>query len=472
MDYLPLFLRLTRRPVLLVGGGKTARRKADWLCRAGASVTVVAPEIDPGLQALLDKYRGRWLERGYGDECLDGMRLVVVSTPDRDLNRAVSQAAQERGIPVNVVDSPELCSFLFPAIVDRSPLLVAIGSGGTSPVLARRVKTQIEALLPTSLGRLAAFAGRFRQRVARQLPDLRQRRHFWENLFDRPALQQQLYSGNEAGAQDALQQLLAEPASTFSRGEVYLLGAGPGDPELVSFKTVRLLQSADVVLYDRLVSAQVLDLCRGDAERIYVGKRRSEHSLPQPEINQLLVQLAHQGQRVARLKGGDPFIFGRGGEEIELLAENRIPFQVVPGVTAASGCACYAGIPLTHRDHAQSVRFITAQLQDDGPGPAWEELQGERETLVFYMGSQGLETICRQLQAHGRAATTPVALVEQGTTPNQRTTVSTLGEMPGLLSTRQVHAPTIIIVGSVVTLQSQLSWYEEADAVGRWPGPE
>ena len=469
MDYLPLFVRLTELPVLLVGGGRMARRKADLLLRAGARVTVVAPEMDTELQTLLKDCNSHWLQRGYTDDCLDGMHMVVVATPHRELNQAISAAAQQRRIPVNVVDTPELCSFVFPAIVDRSPLLVAIGSAGNSPLLVRQVKTQIEALLPAAFGRLVKFAGRFRNQVAEALPDPERRRHFWENLLARPALQQQLDSGNENAAHRTLQELLSSQDSEPAAGEVYLLGAGPGDPDLVTFKAVRLLQHADVVLYDRLVSPQVLDLCRGDAERIYVGKRRSEHTLEQQQINQLLVRLARQGKRVARLKGGDPFIFGRGGEEIELLAENRIPFQVVPGVTAASGCACYAGIPLTHRDHARSVRFITGQLQDGSLDLAWEDLQGEQETLVFYMGLQGLNTICEQLQAHGRASATPIALVEQGTTSHQRTTISTLQEMPELLRNRQVYAPTIIIVGSVVALHAQLSWFEESGTPGHWP---
>lgn len=463
MDYLPLFVQLKQVPVLVVGAGQVALRKTSLLCRAGASMTVVAPEIEPALAALLQEHAGTWLQQHYRADCLEGQKMVVAATPDRAVNSAVSAAAFERGILVNVVDDPALCSFIFPAIIDRDPLLVAVGSGGRSPVLVRRVRSQIESLLPSALGKLVDFASRFRSKVADQLPDIVRRRRFWEQLLDRQSLQHQVYVGDETAAAEALGTLLREHQSESATGEVYLLGAGPGDPDLVSFKTLRLLQAADVVLYDRLVSPQVLDLCRRDAERIYVGKRRADHALPQQELNQMLVDLALQGKRVARLKGGDPFIFGRGGEEIELLAQHRIPFQVVPGITAASGCACYAGIPLTHRDHAQSVRFITGHLQDGSLDLPWSELQSEQETLVFYMGLQGLEQICNKLQEYGRRADTPVALIEQGTTPNQHTHVSTLAELPGLLKKTHVHAPTIIIVGSVVTLRDQLKWYVESD---------
>ncbi len=470
MDYLPLFVQLKQVPVLVVGGGQVALRKTGLLCRAGASVTVVAPEIEPALATLLQEHAGNWLQQHYQVDCLEDQKMVVAATPDRAINSAVSAAAFARGIPVNVVDDPELCSFIFPAIIDRDPLLVAVGSGGRSPVLVRRVRTQIESLLPAALGKLVDFAARFRSVVAAELPDMVKRRRFWEQLLDRHSLQHQVYVGDETAAAAELDTLLREHQSESAVGEVYLLGAGPGDPDLVSFKTLRLLQAADVVLYDRLVSPQVLDLCRRDAERIYVGKRRADHAVPQQELNQMLVDLALQGKRVARLKGGDPFIFGRGGEEIELLAQHRIAFQVVPGITAASGCACYAGIPLTHRDHAQSVRFITGQLKDGSINLPWSQLQNEQETLVFYMGLQGLEQICNKLQEHGRRPDTAVALIEQGTTANQHTHVSTLAELPGLLQNTEVHAPTIIIVGSVVSLRDQLKWYVESDGGGEsWP---
>ncbi len=469
MDYLPLFFQLTQVPVLVVGGGQVAQRKAGLLLRAGARVTIVAPDIEPDLEKLLEQHGGLYLQESYQSSHLDGQRLVVAATPDNSVNADVSEQAQLRDLPVNVVDQPSLCTFIFPAIVDRNPMLVAIGSGGRSPVLVRRVRSLIESILPAAYGRLVEFAARFRQPVAEALPEFSQRRRFWEELLDRPALQHKVYSGDTEGAGKDLHASLQQQ-DALAGGEVYLLGAGPGDPDLVSFKTLRLLQAADVVLYDRLVSPQVLELARRDADRIYVGKRRADHAVPQQDINQMLLELAQAGKRVARLKGGDPFIFGRGGEEIELLAAHQVPFQVVPGVTAASGCAAYAGIPLTHREHAQSVRFITGHLKDGSLDLAWQHMQNPQETLVFYMGLKGLVEICAQLQHHGRQGSTPIALVEQGTTSNQRTYVSTLTALPTLLQNTTVHAPTIAIVGDVVRLRSQLSWYHEDPGPSRsWP---
>ena len=295
-----------------------------------------------------------------------------------------------------------------------------------------------------------------------------QRRRFWEQVVNGPAGELVL-AGREEEAEELVRGYLDKPRDAQPLGEVYLIGAGPGDPDLLTFKAARLLQLADVVLYDRLVSPEVLDMARRDADRIYVGKRRADHTVPQREINQLLLDLARKGLCVARLKGGDPFIFGRGGEEIEQLAAHGIPFQVVPGITAANGCASYAGIPLTHRDHAQSVRFVTGNLESDRVDLPWEQLVSEQETLVFYMGLQGLETICRELVAHGRSADTPVAVVEQGTTRNQRTVIGTLGTLPGIVAERQVHAPTLMIIGTVVGLRDKLEWFGEAEEPGPWP---
>ncbi len=469
MEYLPLFLRLDAAAVAVVGGGKAALRKAELLARAGARLTVIAPAIEAELAALLEERGGSWLRQEFADGCLRGMRLAVAASSDPALDRRVSEAAQRRGIPVNVVDAPELSTAIFPAIVDRSPLLVAVASGGNSPVLARRVRSQIEALLPAQLGRLAEFAGRFRERVARRLRDAGARRRFWEALLDRPGLQQQICAGGATRAEPILEALLDDFERDAPGGEVYLLGAGPGDPDLVSWKALRLLQAADVVLYDRLVAPRILELARRDAERINVGKQPANHPVAQPDITRMLIELAGQGKRVARLKGGDPFIFGRGGEELEGLAERRIPFQVVPGITAASGCASYAGIPLTHRDHARSVRFVTGHRRDGGLDLPWDSFRDESETLVFYMGLLGAAQICERLRAHGRPGDTPVALVEQGTTPQQRTHVSSLAELPGYLARNEVHAPAIIIVGSVVGLRARLGWYRESRRAARWP---
>ena len=444
MEYLPVCLKLIDAPVLLVGGGVIGTRKARLLLRAGASLTVVAPTITAELESLLDQNGGTWRETEYRESHLHGKQLVVAATPDKRVNERVYLHACAQAIQVNVVDAPHLCTFIFPSIVDRDPLVVAITSSGRSPVLARILRRKIEALLPAAYGELARFAGLFRENVKAKLPVENARRLFWEKVLE-GSVAELVFAGR---LQDAETQLLEdlEGAESFS-GEVYLIGAGPGDPDLLTFKAARLLQCADVILYDRLVSQEIVEMARRDAERIYVGKRRADHSLAQQDINQLLLDLAMEGKRVVRLKGGDPFIFGRGGEEIELLARQGIPFQVVPGVTAASGAACYAGIPLTHRDHAQSVRFVAGYLKGDKVEHDWDSLQSESETLVFYMGLMGLPVICEQLQAHGRSADTPVALIEQGTRKTQRVLTGTLQSIVGIVQRERPVAPTLIIVG-------------------------
>ena len=468
MEYLPLFFSLKDEPVLLVGGGNVALRKARLLAAAGAQITVVSPALEPELAELLDANAGNWLQEHYSSLCLDDQVLVVAATADFQVNQQVADDARARRMPVNVVDEPELCSFIFPSIVDRSPLVIGISSSGRSPVLARRLRSRIEALIPAAFGRLAIFSGRFRERVKDVVPVEAERRRLWERIIDGP-IAELVLAGREDEAENSLEKLLQSPAAEEGTGEVYLVGAGPGDPDLLTFKAARMLQKADVVLYDRLVSPQVLEMARRDADRIYVGKRRADHAVPQQQINELLLELAQQGKCVVRLKGGDPFIFGRGGEEIALLASHRIPFQVVPGVTAASGCACYAGIPLTHRDYAQSVRFVTGQLKNEKVDLPWEELAHEGQTVVFYMGLKGLPQICEQLQAQGRHGDTPVALVEQGTTPNQRTLLGTLATMEQIVANNSVHAPTLMIVGEVVKLHESLAWFGESTTPGNWP---
>jgi uroporphyrin-III C-methyltransferase/precorrin-2 dehydrogenase/sirohydrochlorin ferrochelatase len=457
VEYLPVSLRLKDEPVVLVGAGTVATRKAGLLLRAGANLTVVAPEISPALEKMLGEQGGVWQQSSYRESDLHGQKLAVAATPDRSVNEQVCRDAAALNLPVNVVDAPDLCTFIFPSIVDRSPLTIAISSSGKSPVLARFLRRKIESLVPAAYGRLAEFAGRARNRVKDRIPSDTPRRLFWEQVIE-GAVAEQVFAGNEDLAMELLEERL-DHSEEFHRGEVYLVGAGPGDPDLMTFKAVRLLQSADVVLYDRLVSPLIVDMARRDAERIYVGKQRADHALPQPEINQLLLDLARQGKRVIRLKGGDPFIFGRGGEEIELLAANNIPFQVVPGITAASGAACYSGIPLTHRDHAQSVRFVTGHLKNGEVDHDWSQFQSTNETLVFYMGLVGLPTICRQLQAHGRAPETPVALVERGTCEDQRVIIGSLATMEEIIERTRPRAPTLIIVGDVVSLHEQLSWF-------------
>ncbi|WP_028693683.1 siroheme synthase CysG [Pseudomonas cremoricolorata] len=460
MDYLPLFHKLQGARVLVVGGGEIALRKARLLSDAGAELRVVAPQVDGQLVELVAQSGGQVFGRGYQASDLTGCRLVIAATDDPQLNAQVSSEAQALSVPVNVVDAPALCTVIFPAIVDRSPLVVAVSSGGDAPVLARLIRAKLEAWIPAAYGELAGLAARFRHQVKALYPDVNQRRGFWEDVFQGPIAERQL-----AGQGDEAERLLrakVEGAPAQQGGEVYLVGAGPGDPDLLTFRALRLMQQADVVLYDRLVAPAIIDMCRRDAERIYVGKRRSEHAVPQDQINRLLVDLAQQGKRVLRLKGGDPFIFGRGGEEIEELAEHGIPFQVVPGITAASGCSSYAGIPLTHRDHAQSVRFVTGHLKDGSSNLPWLDLVAPNQTLVFYMGLVGLPTICAELIAHGRASDTPAALVQQGTTRNQRVFTGTLANLPELVAQHEVHAPTLVIVGEVVQLRDKLAWFEGA----------
>jgi uroporphyrin-III C-methyltransferase/precorrin-2 dehydrogenase/sirohydrochlorin ferrochelatase len=460
MDFLPLFHNLKGREVLVVGGGEIALRKARLLSEAGAVLRVVAPEVEAELSELVQTGGGNVLLRGYSTTDLAGCVLAIAATDDEPLNAQVSQDARAVGMPVNVVDSPDLCTVIFPAIVDRSPLIIAVSSGGDAPVLARLMRARIETWVPSVYGELAGLAKKFRSQVKARFADVQQRRVFWEEVFQGDVAERAL-----AGQQQEAERLLVEKlsgAQPKSLGEVYLVGAGPGDPDLLTFRALRLMQQADVVLYDRLVAPAILDLCRRDADRIYVGKQRAAHAVPQDQINQLLVTLAKEGKRVLRLKGGDPFIFGRGGEEIEELAAHDVPFQVVPGITAASGCAAYAGIPLTHRDHAQSVRFVTGHLKDGSCDLPWSELVAPSQTLVFYMGLVGLPVICQQLIAHGRAADTPAALVQQGTTVNQRVFTGTLANLAERVASEQVQAPTLVIIGEVVQLREKLAWFEGA----------
>lgn len=462
MDYLPLFHKLDGRPVLVVGGGDIALRKSVLLAEAGARITLVAPEIEPEVRAFVEARGGSCRIERYAADQLAGHCLVIAATDDDGVNEAVSHDAQALGLPVNVVDAPRLCTVIFPAIVDRSPLVIAISSGGDAPVLARLVRAKLESWIPATYGQLAQLAQRFRARVKTRFADLQARRIFWEEVFQ-GEVAEKVFSGQPQAAEQLLEAKLTSETATF-RGEVYLVGAGPGDPDLLTFRALRLMQQADVVLYDRLVAPTILDMCRRDADRIYVGKRRAEHAVPQDDLNRLLVKLAQEGKRVLRLKGGDPFIFGRGGEEIEELAAEGIPFQVVPGITAASGCAAYAGIPLTHREHAQSVRFVTGHLKDGSADLPWTDLVAPGQTLVFYMGLVGLPTICQQLIAHGKNPSTPAALVQQGTTSNQRVFTGTLQDLPQLVAEHEVHAPTLVIVGEVVALREKLAWFEGAQA--------
>ena len=460
MDYLPIFFDVRDQPCLVVGGGEVAARKSALLLRAGARLTVLAPSLHPAFGADLAASRITHRAAGFRDEDLDGFILAIAATDDDAVNRAVAAAAKLRRIPVNVVDQPALCSFIMPSIIDRAPVIVAVSSGGASPVLARLLRARLETLIPAGYGRLAALAAVFRDQVkARFKPT--ERRRFWERVLQGP-IAELVFAGREDAARKALRETIEDTRVAAGGGEVSLIGAGPGDPDLLTFRALRLMQRADVVVYDRLVSQPVLDLVRRDAERIYAGKERAKHALPQEDINHLLIRLAKEGKRVVRLKGGDPFIFGRGGEELDTLAAEGIPFQVVPGITAASGCASYAGIPLTHRDCAQSVVFITGHLQDGSMNLNWPALAQPRQTIVFYMGLIGVDILCRELIAHGLPAATPAALIQQGTMPEQRVLTGDLETLPGIVRRGGVKAPTLIIIGEVVRLRERLKWFEPA----------
>ncbi len=460
MDYFPIFLDIRNRPVVIVGGGEIAARKVALLRRAQAAITVVAPTLNDSLAQQLAQGELSYRAGEFCDDDLNGCALVVAATDDAGVNRAVYDAAEKRNLPVNVVDCPELCRFIFPSIVDRAPVTVAVSTSGTSPVLARMLRAHLETIIPAGYGRLASLLASFRDSARARFPAMKNRRHFWERILQGPATEM-VFSGREKDATRLIQDALDSGESAAEKsGEVALVGAGPGDPDLLTFRALRLMQQADVVLYDRLVSRAVLDLVRREAEQIYVGKKRDYHAVRQEEINQTLADLAKAGKRVVRLKGGDPFIFGRGGEEIATLAEQGVPFQVVPGITAASGCASYAGIPLTHRDYAQSVRFVTGQLKDGSIDLDWDSLAQPQQTVVIYMGLQGLPVICRQLIAHGAAGSLSVALVQQGTTVHQQVITGTLATLPALIAEKEVHAPTLLIVGEVVSLHKQLAWFQ------------
>jgi uroporphyrin-III C-methyltransferase/precorrin-2 dehydrogenase/sirohydrochlorin ferrochelatase len=460
MDYFPVYLKLNKQPCLIVGAGSVAARKIALLSRAGAKITVIAPQISPSVLAMKDEHNLLIQQKEFAKEDLSDFKLVVSATDNDDINQRVATAANELTIPVNVVDNPALCSFIFPAIIDRSPIIAAVSSGGASPVLARLLRARIESLIPHTFGKLASLAEKFRSEVKEKISSSGQRRIFWENILQGPVAEL-VFNGQYKQAEQLLQQSLKhEKYTCASCGEVYLVGAGPGDPDLLTFRALRLMQQADVVVYDRLVSPEILDMTRRDAEKIYVGKQRKEHSLPQESINELLARLARSGKRVVRLKGGDPFIFGRGGEEIETLMQENINFQVVPGITAASGCATYAGIPLTHRDHAQSCTFVTGHLKDGTINLNWQQLAAPNQTIVIYMGLVGLTKICHSLIKNGCPKTLPIAIIQQGTTVNQRILTGTLQTMPDLIATHDITPPTIIIIGTVVELHNKLDWFK------------
>lgn len=457
MEALPVFLNVRGVRCLVAGGGEVAFRKARLLARAQAELHIVAPEAGDRMLELLQEHGGRLDRREVRKEDFEGAQLAIAATDDLEVNENVSRWARERGIPVNVVDQPALCTFYMPAIVDRSPVVVAISSSGTSPVLTRSLKEMNEVMMPERIDRLACLLGSMRGEVKNRIADFAGRTAFWENVLD-SEVPELVYAGREEEAREAFGRILAGDAR--QTGEVWLVGAGPGDPDLLTLRALRLLYRADVVLYDRLVSEEILARIRPDAELIHVGKGPEMHSVDQYTINDMLIRYAREGRKVLRLKGGDPFIFGRGGEELTTLAEAGVNFQIVPGITAASGCAAYAGIPLTHRDHAHSVQFVTGHLKDGNLDLDWPALIRPQQTLVFYMGLKSLPIVCEQLRRHGMSADMPAAVVSQGTTREQQVAAGNLGNLAGIAAVQAIKTPAIIIVGEVVSLRDSFAWFQ------------
>lgn len=459
MRHFPVFLDLNRRHCLVVGGGEVAARKAQQLLRSNADILIVAPRAGDAIKTLMQQGRVKHEAREFLPEDVSGCTLVIAATADKQVNGEVAAAAKAENVPVNVVDNPALCSFIMPSVVDRDPVQIAVSTGGASPVLARLLRAKLETLVPATYGRLATVVREFRGRVKQRFPDFRQRRRFWENILQGPVVEM-LFSGRETAAIQALEDELdnAEPTD-HQAGEVYLVGGGPGDPDLLTFRALRLMQQADVVLYDRLVAPGIVDLVRKEAQRIYVGKQSDSHTVAQSELNAMMVTLAQQGKRVLRLKGGDPFIFGRGGEEIEELSGAGIPFQVVPGITAAAGCASYAGIPLTHRDYAHSCLFVTGHLKDGKLNFNWDALLQPKQTVAIYMGVKGIDVLQKNLLEQGMPPDMPAAIIQQGTTPNQRVHVAQVATLEQTVAANEVKPPSMIVIGEVVKLHDKLSWY-------------
>ncbi len=459
MDHYPAFLDLKQRPCVVVGGGAVAERKVNTLIQAHAHITVIAPEITIGLQQSYSAGRIQYLAREYQEDDIKNAFLIIAATDNKKLNNHIANQANHANQLVNVVNNPRAGNFVVPSIVDRSPVTVAVSTGGASPVLARQLRMRLESLVPSSTGQLASITEQYRHKVQAAFPRIEQRKKFWENALS-GSFSELVYAGHITEATQLLDTLLSETDNTATTvGEVYLVGAGPGDPDLLTLRALRLMQQADIMIYDRLVSKTILDMANHDAERIYVGKQKANHIVPQDQINTLLVEQAKQGKRVLRLKGGDPFIFGRGGEEIETLANEGIPFQVVPGITAASGCASYAGIPLTHRDYAQSCSFVTGHLKEGDLELNWQQLVQPNHTTVFYMGLSGIRVISQKLIQHGMSPTMPAALIEQGTTSHQRVHISDISHLAEKVEQAHVRAPTLIIIGEVVHLHETLHWY-------------
>ena len=460
MNYLPLFIETSGKKCLIVGGGKVASRKLIPILKADIIVELISPEIHEDIINLTKSSKiFTYKKRKFEKKDISDHFLIIAATNDKKTNSLVSELAKEKNILINMAEDSLSGNTLIPSVVDRSPIKIAISSGAASPILTRLIKTKLETVIPYSFSNLAKVMMEFRSKVKDRFSNIKDRRNFWEKFLDGP-LSEMVLSGHEDKAKKVLDKSLEEKEDLISVGEVYLVGAGPGDPELLSFKALRLMQKADVVIYDRLVSEPIMNLIRQDAKKIYVGKQRADHAMPQENINELLARLALEGKKVLRLKGGDPFIFGRGGEEIESLINDDIPFQIVPGITAASGCASYAGIPLTHRDYSQACIFVTGHLRDGTVNLNWEMLAHEKQTLVFYMGMHGSKVICEELIKHGLKKTTPAALIVKGTTVDQEVIIGDLSTMPTIIKENKIIPPTLLMIGDIVKLHNKLKWFD------------
>ncbi|WP_440056180.1 siroheme synthase CysG [Pseudoalteromonas sp. T1lg65] len=468
MQYLPIFTKLDNKPVLVVGGGDVALRKCAALLKARAKVTLVAPEFCQQLIELAEQQQVNLIESTFNEAHLVNQMLVIAATDIDAVNAQVAELAEANNIFVNVVDDQPKCSFIFPSIVDRNPITIAISSAGTAPVLARRLREKLETLIPQHIGPLAELVGKFRSNVKARFQHFADRRQFWEKVFDSNVVSE-VQKGRLADAEQQLHEMLSDTATP--RGEVYVVGAGPGDPELLTLKALQLMQQADVVVYDYLVSEEIMELVRRDADLICVGKKAGHHSVQQEETNRMLVELANQGKKVCRIKGGDPFIYGRGGEEVQVLAEHGIAYQIVPGITAAAGCSAYAGIPLTHRDHAQAIQFVTGHCKKEGQELDWASLAKPNQTLAVYMGVIKSPHIQSQLLTHGRAPETPVAIVENGTRQNQRVVTTTLQRLADTIAEHDIRSPALLIIGEVAALHQQLAWFGTSEQVSSYAQP-
>ena len=459
MSYLPLFIETTGKKCLIVGGGKVASRKLIPILKAKMKVTLISPEVIEEIELNFHKNKNlKIIKRKFKPEDIEDQFLIIAATNEKTTNQKIAKLSKDNNILVNMAEDSLSGNTLIPSVVDRDPIKIAVSSGAASPILTRLVKTKLETVIPYSFSKLADIMMEYRDVVKKNFLKISERRKFWEVFLDGP-VSEMVLSGHIDKAKKALDESLKENKFLEKTGEVYLVGAGPGDPELLSFKALRLMQKADIVIYDRLVSRPIMNLIRQDAEKIYVGKQRADHAMPQENINQLLARLALEGKKVLRLKGGDPFIFGRGGEEIESLIKDDIPFQIVPGITAASGCASYAGIPLTHRDYSQACIFVTGHLRDGTVNLNWEMLAHEKQTLIFYMGMHGSKIICEELIKHGLSDETPAALIVKGTTEDQEVIIGNLKNMPEIIMERKIVPPTLLIIGDVVKLHNKLKWF-------------